>query len=92
MKFNATFNALLLVAASAALLAGCGGPDGSKDNPKQPTGGTTGTAGSPGNAPASGRVQNDIKITLIAKSSNNPVFLSARTGAEAAAKAAAPKA
>jgi ribose transport system substrate-binding protein len=87
MKFNATFNALLLVAASAALLAGCGGPDGSKDNPKQPTGGTTGTAGSPGNAPASGRVQNDIKITLIAKSSNNPVFLSARTGAEAAAKA-----
>src|SRR6185437_10025229 len=34
-----------------------------------------------GNAPAAG-----LKIGLIAKSSTNPVFLSARTGAEAAAK------
>ena len=87
MMFNAKFNALPLIAATAALLVGCGGPEAPKGTPKDPTGGTTGTAGNPGHAPASGRVQNDIKITLIAKSSNNPVFLSARTGAEAAAKA-----
>ena len=36
-----------------------------------------------GNAPASSR---GIKIAMIAKSSTNPVFLSARTGAEAAAR------
>jgi ribose transport system substrate-binding protein len=81
------FNALLILAASAALLVGCGGPEAPKDNPKPPTGGTTGTAGTPGTPEPGARVQGDIKITLIAKSSNNPVFLSARTGAEAAAKA-----
>jgi ribose transport system substrate-binding protein len=37
------------------------------------------------NAPASGGSRG-LKIALIAKSSTNPVFLSARTGAEAAAK------
>jgi len=41
-------------------------------------------------APAGGQAQNGpaagLKIGLIAKSSTNPVFLSARTGAEAAAK------
>ena len=36
-----------------------------------------------GNAPASGA---GVKIAMIAKSSTNPVFLSARTGAEAAAR------
>lgn len=40
------------------------------------------TQGEPG-APAAGR---GLRIALIAKSSTNPVFLSARTGAEAAAK------
>ena len=44
---------------------------------------TTGSAPAGGAAPAGGR---GLKIAMIAKSSTNPVFLSARTGAEAAAK------
>jgi hypothetical protein len=44
---------------------------------------TTGSAPAGGAAPAAGR---GLKIAMIAKSSTNPVFLSARTGAEAAAK------
>jgi ribose transport system substrate-binding protein len=40
-------------------------------------------------APAGGKKK--IKIALIAKSSTNPVFLAARTGAEAAAKELGPK-
>ena len=40
-----------------------------------------------GAAPAAGARAPGIKIAMIAKSSTNPVFLSARTGAEAAAKA-----
>jgi ribose transport system substrate-binding protein len=39
-----------------------------------------------GAAPAAGARTQGIKIAMIAKSSTNPVFLSARTGAEAAAK------
>ena len=39
-----------------------------------------------GAAPRRGRTRRDYKIALIAKSSTNPVFLSARTGAEAAAR------
>ncbi len=39
-----------------------------------------------GSSPAPGDGPRAIKIALIAKSSTNPVFLSARTGAEAAAK------
>jgi ribose transport system substrate-binding protein len=64
---------LVLVAALAALLAACGG--GEKSAP-------AGSAPAAG-APAAGR---GLKIAMIAKSSTNPVFLSARTGAEAAAK------
>jgi len=37
-------------------------------------------------APAGGAAKQGMKIAVIAKSSTNPVFLSARTGAEAAAK------
>ena len=55
----------------ALLLAGCGG--GEKAAPA----GSTPAASAPGRG---------LKIALIAKSSTNPVFLSARTGAEAAAK------
>lgn len=51
-------------------------PDGTKALP-------TTAAGSAREAPASA---GGLKIALIAKSSTNPVFLSARTGAEAAAK------
>jgi ribose transport system substrate-binding protein len=44
---------------------------------------TTGSAPAAGAASSGGR---GLKIAMIAKSSTNPVFLSARTGAEAAAK------
>ncbi len=54
-------------------LAACTGGD------KPAPGGSTPAAG----GPAAGR---GLKIAMIAKSSTNPVFLSARTGAEAAAK------
>ena len=54
-------------------LAACTGGD------KSAPAGSTPAAG----APAAGR---GLKIAMIAKSSTNPVFLSARTGAEAAAK------
>jgi ribose transport system substrate-binding protein len=39
-----------------------------------------------GETSATGAKRDHIKIAMIAKSSNNPVFLAARTGAEAAAK------
>ena len=52
------------------LLAGC-----NREPPKAATAEAPGTARAPG-----------LKIAMIAKSSTNPVFLSARTGAEAAAK------
>ena len=61
--------ALIALAAAAALVGGC------NRQPSAPEG-NTGAAGS-------GR---GLRIALIAKSSTNPVFLSARTGAEAAAK------
>ena len=54
-------------------LAACGGGDTAA-----PAGSTPGTG-----APAAGR---GLKIAMIAKSSTNPVFLSARTGADVAAK------
>jgi ribose transport system substrate-binding protein len=41
-------------------------------------------------SPAAGGAKRRIKIALIAKSSTNPVFLAARTGAEAAAKELSP--
>jgi len=40
----------------------------------------------PASAPAPAAAGKSLKISMIAKSSTNPVFLSARTGAEAAAK------
>ena len=57
----------------STLLAACGGGE---------TSAPAGSTPAPG-APAAGR---GLKIAMIAKSSTNPVFLSARTGAEAAAK------
>jgi ribose transport system substrate-binding protein len=44
------------------------------------------TAGKAAPAPGGAAAPNHIAIAVIAKSSNNPVFLAARTGAEAAAK------
>jgi ribose transport system substrate-binding protein len=55
------------------VMGACGGGE-------KPAAGTTPAAGGAGGA---GR---GLKIAMIAKSSTNPVFLSARTGAEAAAK------
>ena len=63
---------LAAVALFSVALAACGGGDSSA-----PAGSTPGTG-----APA-GR---GLKIAMIAKSSTNPVFLSARTGADVAAK------
>ncbi len=57
----------------SVMFAACGGGEKSA-----PAGSTPATG-----APAAGR---GLKIAMIAKSSTNPVFLSARTGAEAAAK------
>jgi ribose transport system substrate-binding protein len=68
------WSGVVLSALCFAALACSGGGDG-----KTATGDTTasGTAGG---------ARKSIKIAMIAKSSDNPVFLAARTGAEAAAK------
>lgn len=66
----------MLVLAAAALAA-CGGGG---DAGQQATGDSTAAGGA-----AKGGGQ-PIRIAVIAKSSNNPVFLAARTGAEAAAR------
>lgn len=63
--------ALLSVTVTALLLAGC---NRQSEAPAGNTGGQDGGA------------NRGLRIALIAKSSTNPVFLSARTGAEAAAK------
>jgi ribose transport system substrate-binding protein len=84
-------------------LVGCGSPSKEPQTPPTGTTGTAGTTtaipttttaanatatnSTGGTATAQPSATGDLKITLIAKSSNNPVFLSARTGAEAAAKA-----
>jgi len=68
-------------AAFAAIgLAGCGSGDSA------PADTTTTTTGATAKGPDAGGAKKDLKITMIAKSSNNPVFLYAQTGAEAAAK------
>ena len=69
------WNGVVLSALCVAALA-CSGGDGKS----AATGDTTAGAG------ASGGARKSIKIAMIAKSSDNPVFLAARTGAEAAAK------
>jgi ribose transport system substrate-binding protein len=67
-----------VVAALTAVVAACSGAQ----SPAPSAG-----AGSP----AAGGDKKRIKIALIAKSSTNPVFLAARTGAEAAARELSPK-
>ena len=71
MKSRSKAAAVVACAIVLVGLAACGG---------QPEQGANST---PAQAPAAGQ---GIKIAMIAKSSTNPVFLSARTGAEAAAK------
>ena len=62
----------------ATLLAGVAATGCAKSKPASPAEGATAGSAAPGPKP--------IRIAMIAKSSTNPVFLSARTGAEAAAK------
>jgi ribose transport system substrate-binding protein len=50
------------------------------------SGGDAGSGAKGDSTAAAGGVRKGIKIAMIAKSSDNPVFLAARTGAEAAAK------
>lgn len=72
MVFKTTLAVASLVAVLS--LAGCKGGDSMTAAPTSNTTGTTASNGKP------------FKITMIAKSSTNPVFLSARQGAEDAAK------
>jgi ribose transport system substrate-binding protein len=65
--------ARLLVAGLVLAAAACGGGNAARDTSAQAGGGAASTGGK------------TFRIAMIAKSSTNPVFLSARTGAEAAA-------
>ncbi len=72
-----------------AFLAACGGSPSPSPSPVTPgAGGAVGTSGASAAATASPGAggRRHLKIALIAKSSTNPVFLSARAGAEAAAR------
>jgi ribose transport system substrate-binding protein len=62
---------------AAAALAACGGGGDAGGEAKGDSAAATGTAAAAGGP---------FRIAVIAKSSNNPVFLAARTGAEAAAR------
>src|SRR4051794_9717488 len=75
----------ILLALAAMIVAGCGDNKGAGEEVKTSTGGGTAqneTAGGGGK---------DFTITMIAKSSTNPVFGYGRTGAEDAAKELGPK-
>ncbi|MBS1706163.1 MAG: substrate-binding domain-containing protein [Armatimonadetes bacterium] len=65
--------------AVAGVMAGCGSGGGSTEP-------TDGTAKPAEGSTAQGEAPKALKITLIAKSNDNPVFQAARMGAEAAAK------
>src|SRR5579862_3932716 len=68
------------LAVAAVALAGCSS-GGSGDTSG---GGAASTAGAP--SANAGGAKKDLKITMIAKSNNNPVFQSAKVGAEKAAE------
>jgi ribose transport system substrate-binding protein len=72
----------LAALATLGLVAGCGGGDGARPDSGQAAAGAAGAGGAGGAAMADGK----LLIAVIGKSSTNPVFLSARTGAEAAAR------
>lgn len=73
----------ILLSLAAIFVAGCNGGDQGAKTDGGAAPGTTGTTVADGGGKA-------FKITMIAKSSTNPVFLSARTGAEDAAKKLGP--
>ena len=70
-----SWSGVMLSALCLAALACSGGGDGK-----------TATAGDSAGTAAAGAGAKPIRIAMIAKSSDNPVFLASRTGAEAAAK------
>lgn len=85
MKLQSTLWAIGL----ASVLAGLSGCSPTEQG--GPANAEKGAAKADATAPAAGGeakkfTKKELKITMIAKSSTNPVFLSARTGAEAAAK------
>lgn len=75
----------LLLALAALFVAGCGNNNSGGD-----TGSTTTTGGTT-SANNTGGEKKDFTITLIAKSTTNPVFLSAKVGAERAAEELGPQ-
>jgi len=80
-------NLLWGTAALAAIgLAGCSGGDSGSGATPTTTTGTTGTAPAGDKTGTTAAAKKDWKITMIAKSTSNPVFLYAQTGANAAAK------
>lgn len=87
MAGKRTWLASMLLCTGLLIAAGCGGggADGKSGSPGGPNGGG-GAGGSGGKGGAGTGGGKPLKLTMIAKSSTNPVFLSARTGAEAAAK------
>jgi ribose transport system substrate-binding protein len=82
MKLSARAGLAVFALASTTALTGCN----SAPSPAP----AASAAAAPGSVAAEGG-KKKIKIALIAKSSTNPVFLAARTGAEAAAKELGPK-
>ena len=70
------------IAAVASIITGLAACSGAKESNPPAQSDTAAKAA----APAAGAAGTRIAIAVIAKSSNNPVFLAARTGAEAAAK------
>ncbi|HKG92453.1 MAG TPA: substrate-binding domain-containing protein [Gemmatimonadaceae bacterium] len=70
--------AVLRAIGAAILVAACGGGGGDKKG--------TDTGAAAGGQASAGGAGDQIKIAVIGKSSTNPVFLAARTGAEQAAK------
>ncbi|HWD40352.1 MAG TPA: substrate-binding domain-containing protein [Fimbriimonas sp.] len=75
------WNGIALGALALAAIVGCNGGGG--DNTSAATAGSTATAN--GTAGGKGTGLKSLKITMIAKSNNNPVFQSAKVGAEKAA-------
>jgi ribose transport system substrate-binding protein len=71
------------IAAAAVVMASC-----HREEKREPAAGATGAAPAASSAAPAGAAGKPIRIAMIAKSSTNPIFLSARTGAEAAAKEA----
>jgi len=71
---------------AALAIVGCGSGDKAPESTTGTTAGTTPAATTGGTTGTTALKKDKLKITVIAKSNSNPVFQSARVGAEAAAK------